>query len=193
MIFEYPVPRETRRHGPFGYETYESYRPWLRDEFDFRCIYCLKRESWGQVTGDFDLDHFVPQSIDSRSRLDYFNLVYACHRCNLVKLNQLIANPIIWLSADHIHVHPDGELAARNLESRRLILQLDLNAPQLLKWRVMWMRIIELAKERDPSLYQSLTGPPSDLPDLSRLRPPGNSRPEGLIESWFALRQQRHG
>jgi hypothetical protein len=34
-------------------------------------------------------------------------------------------------------------------------------------------------------------GFPDDLPDLSRLRPPGgNSRPEGIEESYFAQRQR---
>ena len=41
LIFDYPAPQEKRRHGPSGYRNYESYRPWLRDEFDFRCVYCL--------------------------------------------------------------------------------------------------------------------------------------------------------
>ena len=63
MIFEYPEPRSERVHGPEGYASYESFRPWLRDEFTFPCVYCLKRETWGQVTGEFELDHFEPQSI----------------------------------------------------------------------------------------------------------------------------------
>ena len=77
MIFDYPVQRNERRHGPSGYTSYERYRPWLRDEFDFRCVYCLKREAWGQVTGEFELDHFEPQSVNPARRLDYENLVYA--------------------------------------------------------------------------------------------------------------------
>ena len=52
MIFDYPDQRNEQRHGPSGYASYEPCRPWLRDEFDFRCVYCLKRETWGQVTGD---------------------------------------------------------------------------------------------------------------------------------------------
>ena len=88
MIFDYPESR------PAGYKSYERYRPWLRDEFTFRCAYCLKRETWGQVTGEFELDHFRPQSLDPHLRLDYFNLVYACRRCNLVKLDQRVDDPI---------------------------------------------------------------------------------------------------
>jgi hypothetical protein len=84
VIFDDPESRAARVHGPAGYASHESYRPWLRDEFTFCCVYCLKRETWGQVTGEFELDHFQPQSLAPDLRLDYFNLVYACRRCNAV-------------------------------------------------------------------------------------------------------------
>ncbi len=67
MIFDYPEPRGQRRHGPANYAAYESYRPWLRDEFDFRCVYCLKRETWGQVSFEFELDHFAAQSLNPQT------------------------------------------------------------------------------------------------------------------------------
>jgi hypothetical protein len=60
LIFDYPNRLSHRRHAPSGYAKYESYRPWLRDEFIFRCVYCLKREQWGHVTSEFDIDHFQP-------------------------------------------------------------------------------------------------------------------------------------
>ena len=37
-IFEYTHTIHSRRHGPLGYLNYSSYRPWLRDEFQFRCV-----------------------------------------------------------------------------------------------------------------------------------------------------------
>jgi hypothetical protein len=55
--FTYPAVPHIRRHGPQGYAHYSSYRPWLRDEFRFRCVYRLLREQWGRVAGIFDLDH----------------------------------------------------------------------------------------------------------------------------------------
>ncbi len=190
MIFAYPEPRSERTHGPGGYSSYESFRPWLRDEFTFRCVYCLKRERWGQVTGEFELDHFEPQSLAPEHTLDYFNLVYACRRCNSVKLDQPIGDPLTVLSSDVVVVLPDGVLFSDRLDAGRLIEQLDLNSPTLRRWRVMWMRIVDLAKERDASLYHQLTGFPEDLPDLGRLRPPTNSRPDGIEISWHAKRQR---
>ncbi len=190
MIFDYPVLRAERIHGPAGYASYESFRPWLRDEFTFRCVYCLKREAWGQVTGEFELDHFQPQSLVPDRSLDYFNLVYACRRCNSVKLDQAIDDPLTILFSDSAIVLPDGELVGDRLDVNRLIQQLDLNSPKLRKWRVMWMRIVDLAKERDTDLYAQLTGFPGDLPNLARLRPPSNLLPGGIEVSWYAKRQR---
>lgn len=190
MIFRYPESKSSRIHGPSGYTSYESFRPWLRDEFTFRCVYCLKRETWGQVTGEFELDHFEPQSLAPDQALDYFNLVYACRRCNAVKRDQRVADPLGILTSDVVTVLSDGVLSSQSPDAVRLIRQIDLNSPRLRRWRVMWLRIVNLAKERDPNLYHQLTGFPSDLPDLGRLRPPNNSQPAGVEVSWYAKQQR---
>lgn len=190
MIFQYPEPRAERVHGPAGYASYESFRPWLRDEFSFRCVYCLKRENWGQVTGEFELDHFQPQSLAPDRRLDYFNLVYACRRCNSVKLDQSVDDPLVILSSESVIVLPDGVIESDRPQAKRLMQQLDLNSPKLKKWRVMWMRIVNLAKEWDANVYEQLAAFPEDLPNLGRLKPPSNSRPHGVDVSWYAKRQR---
>jgi hypothetical protein len=190
MIFDYPERQEERRHGPAGYAEYESYRPWLRDEFDFRCAYCLKRETWGQVTSAFELDHFEPQSLNPQLRLDYWNLLYACRCCNAVKRDQTVADPFRLLRADQLTTLPDGSLRPHDRDTQRLIRQLDLNSARLRSWRVMWMRIVALAKDRDTALYFQLVGFPEDLPNLSKLRPPQNARKESLEDCWFARRQR---
>ena len=190
-MFDYPDPRGNRRHGPGGYSRYESYRPWLRDEFTFRCVYCLKREQWGQVTGEFDIDHFHPQSCRPDLVADYPNLVYSCRRCNSVKGTQEVSDPFPVMAGTRVATMPDGIVRGSDDAANRLILQLDLNSPRLVQWRVLWMRVIDLARERDQGLLQRLLGFPEDLPDLRRLRPPaGNSRPTGIEESWAALAGQ---
>lgn len=83
--FDYPLASHQRRHGPRGYSQPESYQPWLRDEFSFRCVYCLIREQWGRVTGEFDVEHFRPQAINPELATVYDNLLYACGRCNGAK------------------------------------------------------------------------------------------------------------
>jgi hypothetical protein len=144
----------------------------------------------GKITSEFELDHFRPQSISPDFRLDYFNLVYSCRRCNAVKLDQSIEDPFLLLAQEHAVILPDGSIKSDTPETRRLIQQLDLNSPNLTRWRVMWMRIVQLAAERDSKLYSQLVGFPDKLAELNRLRPPLNSRPEGVGESWNAMRQR---
>jgi hypothetical protein len=54
--FAYPNEVRGRKHGPAGYGNYEAYRDWLRDEFSFRCAFCLMRESWLRGTAGFQED-----------------------------------------------------------------------------------------------------------------------------------------
>jgi len=46
MPFIFPSVAHVRKHGPVGYTDFTTYKPWLRDEFQFRCVYCLERERW---------------------------------------------------------------------------------------------------------------------------------------------------
>ncbi len=53
-----------------------------------------------------------------------------------------------------------------------------------------WLRIVSMASKHDQTLLAMLLGFPQNLPDLSQKKPPTNSRPEGISESWFAKRQR---
>jgi hypothetical protein len=185
--FDYPARPLSRIHGPEGYTGYDSYRPWLRDEFSFRCVYCLGREQWGHVTGEFALDHFVPQKSSPALATTYDNLVYSCTRCNLAKSDQAVSDPSAELTVGALQVQPDGKLEGFSTNAKSLILKLDLNAPKMVEWRLLWIRIIALAADRDRTLWLRIMGFPSDLPSLVRLRPPGgNSRPDGVAKCHFA-------
>jgi hypothetical protein len=189
--FRYPDSPHRWRHGPQGYADYDSYRPWLRDEFDYRCVFCLIREQWGRVSGEFELDHYVPLSLRPDGAADYDNLRYACRACNTAKGSRLIPDPTAVLTAREIVVHDDGSVEGISEAADRLILVLDLNDVEYCRWRRTWLRIIDLAERYDRALYNQLLGFPDDLPDLARLRPPGgNSRPEGIRESSLAKRER---
>ena len=189
LPFNYPHSTHSPRHGPFGYADYSSYRPWLRDEFAFRCVYCLKREQWGRVTGEFDLDHYIPQALSALEVLEYENLRYACRTCNSVKSDIVLPDPALHLTSEDVRILPDGMIEGRTIDARRLIDILDLNSPKATEWRLIWIRIVALAHEHDRPLYRQLMGFPEDLPNLFRLRPGGNRRLEGVATCYFAKKQ----
>jgi|ERR1043165_7158781 hypothetical protein len=189
--FTYPTQPHARRHCPQGYATLSSFRPWLRDEFSFRCVYCLLREQWALLPGMFDIDHFQPVVHRADLALDYDNLLYCCASCNSAKGARKLPNPEQVLLADGVEMHDDGRIEGKTRAARQLIRVLGLDDPVYNEFRVQWRRMIGLAKEHDPELYRKLMGYPDDLPDLTTLRPPsGNVRPEGVTASFHALRDR---
>ena len=186
--YAYPSTRHHRRHGPAGYLDVESFRPWLRDEFAFRCVYCLERETWSNVVAGFDLDHFVPVSAWPEKRLEYDNLLYACRACNAVKGDQRVPDPLRTLLGDAVAVHDDGHIQGLSRPARRLIDLMQLDRPAYVARRRLLQRILAVAQTGDWVLYRTLLGFPNALPDLSRLRPPSNSKPRGVEQSFFTQR-----
>jgi len=187
--FEYPTSPLVRRHEPLGYEWAISYRPWLRDEFGFRCVFCLVREAW--MPNDLEVEHFQPAAKTPEVELDYNNLLYACRACNSTKGSRTVPDPTVELLRDEISVDETGVLHANSHLARELILVLGLNEPRMQSFRLLWIRMVKMAKDHDPILYRRLMGYPDDLPDLSTLRPPGgNNKPDG-VESSFLARRNR--
>lgn len=184
--FAYPQTKHTRRHGPFGYGDYESYRDWLRDEFTFRCVYCLFREEWGLKKAAWDIDHYLPQSRHPAGLLDYDNLYYVCRSCNSSKSIHLVPDPGKVAFGKCVKVHDDGTITALNEDGEWLIQVLRLDNPDYTRNRYRLLRTVRSASSwADIVLW---LGYPNDLPDLSRLKPPGNTRPAGVSDSYFARR-----
>lgn len=191
LCFAYPQQAPGRRHGPQGYSHYEAYRDWLRDEFDFRCAYCLKRETWLRGKIAFQIDHCIPVAQDSSGVLEYGNLVYTCPRCNLMKAGAPIPNPTEFGYGSALHVDSEGVVHAKNDIGGVLICGLRLDHPELTSQRKLLLRIVRLAieKENQPVILK-LLGYPDDLPDLKKKRPPGqNKRPDGLADCAFERRR----
>src|SRR5262249_16817807 len=138
--FQYPPAPHARRHGPRGYLDYSRFRPWLRDEFSFRCVYCLLREQWGLVRGTFTIHHFVTVAIDPNRQTEYDNLLYACVTCNVSKGARVLPDPLAVLTSPVVRVRLDGTIHAdANSEAARLIELLGLDAPDHTKFRKLWI------------------------------------------------------
>ncbi len=189
--FLYPLDSHVLRHGPQGYSDYSSYRPWLRDEFSYRCIYCLLREQWGRVRGIYAIDHFLAVSRHPAGITDYENLLYACATCNTAKGDRVIPDPLAVLVGSTVRVEEDGTIHTDNPEAARLIELLGLASPQSTEFRMLWIGIVSLATRYEPDLYRRLMSYPDDLPDLHALQPPGgNTRPDGVGQSAQVRRER---
>lgn len=187
--FLYSTALLVRRHGPAGYADYESYRDWLRDEFCFRCVYCLRREIWTIRLGGFQLDHFIPQAHDPSRALDYDNLVYACNTCNTIKAKEVPPNPAQLAYGNCIRVNGDGTIEWLLPQGRSLIRRLRLDGPDHTRFRRLIIETLQsLWKNGDDETVKQWLCFPDDLPDLSRAQPPKNVRPQGIAESYFSRR-----
>ena len=190
--YRYPSRPHLRKHGPRGYRTAVEIRPWLRDEFLFRCVYCLEREQWVNCIGHFHGDHFRSVADHPELELEYDNLLYVCKACNFRKGKQSVANPLDSLLSSDVTVRRNGSIQGRTKEAKELIDLLRLDSTSYRNRRRMMLEIIATAAKHNPNLYRELMGFPDDLPDLARLQPPeGNSRPDGVKKSCYAQLERK--
>jgi hypothetical protein len=189
--FAYPTEPHRRRHGPMGYSRYRDYRNWLRDEFTFRCIYCLRRETWLTLSADWGIDHYLPKSDHPEAARDYDNLVYACNCCNRTKAARYLPDPAKVAYAQCVRVNDNGEIHWLTEEGQNLIEALGLDDED---YTVMRRRILEAIEEGRPGgrIHAWLLGFPDNIPDLSQEpKPPGGNKcPNGIRESCFERRKR---
>jgi HNH endonuclease len=182
-----------RKHGPGGYANYQDYKDWLRDEFEFRCIYCLERETWYPSRhAAFAVEHILPQSKRPDLVCDYDNLGYACLRCNSFKQDIETLDPSRIALDEHLYFEPDGSAVGRTDEGREFIFLFHLNEVAACNLRKEKLSILQL-KNRYPDdsniemLFRNTFGYPQNLPDLRwpAKQPKTNSRHEGVHECHF--------
>jgi hypothetical protein len=197
MIFDYPTEPHVRQHGPSGYRTYQSYKIWLRDEFQFRCVFCLVRERW-YANGDaaFSVEHLKPRDLDPTGLLDYDNLYYSCLTCNSVKRAVWpLADPCKEAFASHLRVLSDGHVQPLSRNGQVLWRTLQLDEPLRVEFRLRMLRLYahlesQMADPGAKHLFKSHFGFPDDLPDLRTARVSRNRRPNGVHNSHFVRRER---
>ncbi|MEY2584119.1 MAG: hypothetical protein QOD80_145 [Verrucomicrobiota bacterium] len=183
--FAYPSKPHVRRHGPQGYSNHRQYRNWLRDEFSFRCIYCLRRETWLTLKRDYEIDHFLPKSKHSDVQRDYDNLVYACSQCNGTKAADYLPSPEAVAYGSCLRVDENGEIHPLNEDGITIIEALYLDAT---RYTDMRRRILETISEapRGGKTLQWCLGFPNPLPNLAEEpKPLQNTRPSGIWDSHY--------
>ena len=179
-LFDYPG-QHVRKHAPAGYAEYQEFKEWLRDEFTFRCAYCLERERWYPSSkAGMSTDHIVARMKDKDLEVEYGNTVYACLRCNSAKRENELIDPTATAFSDHLEMAPDGLMHPKTVQGYKLIHLLHLNEDDPLRTRRTKMGILKL-KGRYPQdadvdeLYLDAFGYPTVLPDLVNKVPPGGN------------------
>ncbi len=197
QVLEYPTVRHERLHGPLGYADYKSFKPWLRDEFRFRCVYCLWREVWcADGDGSFGIDHVRSRASHPEEGSDYDNLVYACCRCNSVKQdNPLPVDPCEEGWGKHLQTIPDGTVRGITALGWQTIEICRLNRAALVQARRRMRQLLQeldaSGTEEAKSLLREYLSFPTNLPVLSQLHPPsGNARPNGIVASHHERRKR---
>jgi hypothetical protein len=192
--FTMPSEPHARRHGP-TYTDYTLYKPWLRDEFQFRCVYCMFRERWERGGWRrYHIDHLIPQSVDPSLINEYENLVYSCDICNQYKSGATMPSPCEVAYGLHYEFNDKGEpVSLSGDKGREFIEIIGLDDPDAVAHRRRWIELmrefIALKEElKEPIRTEELKrwfGYPDDMPDLRRHRPISNSRTEGRQQSYF--------
>ena len=188
--FCYATRPHVRKHGPAGYRKWEYYREWLRDEFNFICVYCLRREVWGRRRAQWVVEHIIPRTTAPELELEYTNLVYSCVSCNSAKSAQAIPDPCRHAYDDLVFVTNDGCIHARKPEGKRLIRVAALDSPDAIHWRKETIQIFRMLQKHEPAVYRARLEIPEDLPDLLNIRPAPdtNSKPDGIENCHFQQR-----
>jgi hypothetical protein len=195
-VFGYPDVSHVRRHGPRGYIDDEHYKPWLRDEFAFRCVYCRCREVWFP-DGDrnFSVEHGRPTSLAPAGLTEYDTLFYACCQCNAARGAAVLPLDPCGGLREHLEVASDGSIHGLTPAGEDLIRTCRLDRPNLTAFRRLVLDTLALLRrKRGPEaadLLRRYLGYPANLPDLAALRPPGgNSRPEGIADCAYERRRR---
>jgi hypothetical protein len=184
--YQYPVTPLVRKHAPSYPTQWEPYRDWLRDDFDFRCVYCLQRERWGKRRAVFAIDHIVPR-VDGGAPYDYGNLAYACASCNSAKSDSAVPHPEQHAYGKCVEVDDEGCIRAKNREGKLLIRALLLDDEENTEVRRDWIRTLKTLAKHDPEQFETMMSFPDDLPDLQSKRSPKNAKPDSWKESHRAL------
>lgn len=159
--FLYSKSKHQRREQPPQYKNYKRYKPYLRREFERKCIYCRLPDTL-KGKESFGVEHYKPKQKNLFPELElvYNNLFYACNCCNSRKgafwpsQEQLNRDEFIPNPCDHVmfqHLKYAGSMVETKTAAGDLCKEiLDLNDEDSVLYREFLLGVIETcAHERD--------------------------------------------
>ncbi|HMN14831.1 MAG TPA: HNH endonuclease [Bellilinea sp.] len=137
------MPALCRRPHYSNQSRYRKYRDEIRQDCQFRCVYCDIHETEAGGAESMTLDHFRPKKMYPKLEHEPTNLMWACAPCNQLKGNDwpaygLPGNPTINGKAgyvnpfnsdrnDYFKINGDGSLEPLKTPAEYMIYNLALN------------------------------------------------------------------
>ncbi len=167
-----------KNRDPGVVRRYKDFKPHLRLDFSFECVYCgLHENEVGGIRG-FAVDHFRPKSKFPQLTLEYSNVLYACCVCNTFKGDDWphddplthgkgYLDPCVVDYDDHFERTVHHELQGISEPAKYMVDRLHLNRRQVTKH---FEQRVNRQKdyERRMSLHDTLIGQLRSLIDASR-------------------------
>jgi len=142
------APFHRRKKPPDG-KPPGWYKGCLRIDFECRCAYCLIHERDYQTHESFQIDHFKPRSRFPELERTYSNLYYSCQLCNKrnrkgdhwptqaeISAGSRFVDPCAEDWEEHIAFQRTGQVEPVTKAGQYSITTLELNRPQLVKYRL---------------------------------------------------------
>jgi hypothetical protein len=126
---------------------YQSYKPYLQNEFGRTCVYCRQPDS-NVPYANFGVDHYRPKGLPAFAGLecDYTNLYYCCGNCNSRKNDDwpddevkgpYVVNPCDYEMAAHLRFDAkSGQVTSRTEHGLHTWDLLQLNDKNLIEYRL---------------------------------------------------------
>lgn len=155
--FIYPKDCHVRKEKPPKYKTRRLFKPFLRREFEQKCVYCRMPDTMkGQES--FAVEHYLPKDEFPHLEFEYKNLFYACLPCNSYKgdffpdlkhpdKGPFIPNPCEHSMFEHLRFRAEKAEARTNAGQFTIDL-LNLNDPEVMAYRSFIIRTFKLVKTK---------------------------------------------
>lgn len=154
--FIYPKLRHSRVLNPPNYASYGRYKPFLREEFERKCVYCRMPDTMRGEQG-YGADHYRPKKLFPELAATYANLFYCCNPCNSRKGGywpdgdqasaRFIPNPCDHEMFAHLRFQR-ASVEAKTTSGEFTLELLDLNDPESLNYRKFVLETIAIYEKK---------------------------------------------
>ena len=86
-----------------------------------------------------------------------------------------------------VRITTDGRVEALNDDGEKLRQVLLLDSVSNVRYRSRLIRTLEALRTNDAGLYREYMGFPENLPNLRTKQAPANTKPDGIVNCYFAL------